>query len=843
MNDININSSSETPSVPNLNTSTPTSTPSSVTSVQDSLAAAEASSISNPNSVFFQLAKPVYLNTWIKYINLSLQDSKEQILSDQSRDVALLKGMRQNSALTAEFLIGLQNTYNEIAQEMEALYEQQQAAQAAAKTAIDNYNDSLDSQHTQDQNRINTMNNATTAYNNATTVYNNSDKGAAATAAYATATTTYNNAISAYSTYVDTTRVNTYDTSKNTLSAALNTYQSSVNSFNATILQINDLRATVGILPLPTMDDAPTIASLTTMPSPPSTSNPIALGSAPSVTHVAAVPVPTVPPTSDDLIQQYASAFIDSIVPEMDQVNTFLDQLSRYHDFLRYYLGPRVGKISTLPNSYVDATNKVFLDQSTSTGSGAGVSLSSMIAGLSDINLNRVLSNDIASEAALQANIPLSPHEVDQLRLVNLAILSRGALGSSIPAFSLLSERLAYMDENSPAVDTALAVSYAVQISALASTADQQQAILERLKANNPNTDAAKLEELAASLAAASNLSLGLFALSQLAQKLNLPDLPAQVLSQINTPATSNVLTEASTTTVADILNNPLSASYLKADLFRSLVESSKLDQSIADDIAKSINLKNITSEEDLKASINKQLVNSGIESSQATQLANRAAEFVRNEINSRNLLDTAVQSDHLKQDTLTRELQKEGVNADVAAKVAANISTGSYTSRRELRDGVSGYLVDSGMPLAEARSIATNVVRFNQSGALNPTAISGTELAQNVNAHVTQLTSADLGADKAQKLASTTVDALFHNDATRPMSIVNVISTNINYLNQIDDKTLANTVHEFLKPNYDLYHFNEKIMDPANTLVLSMWSGLMYSSKFKHTESIDIIV
>lgn len=829
MDDININLDPNlVPPVTDFET-TPPSTPTNIDNQPSDTLSAAVTPETNPLSIFFQLEKPIYLNVWSKVINLATQQAREQILSDQTLDIAALKGMRLNALLTAEALINLQTNLDDIAKAMKDSYDAQKDSVDNVNPAIDDFNDEISDQTDNDQDAIDTMNDATVAYNA-------SDKGPAATV-------TYTFAITAYSVYVNSTRVTNYNNSTNSLSPDLDTYQTNVDQQNSTIDEINILRQEVGIPPLPHIANAPSIPAQTSMPSPPSTASPTILPDATNPTPIANVANPTVPPTSAQLIAQYATPILESIIPTMESQALFFQLLTDFRDYERYYLGPMAGKISTLPNSFIDQTTQIFLDQSVNVGSGAGVSLASMIAGLSSGNLNRILSNSIANDAAKNANIPLSPELLDNIRLINLTLLSRAALGSSIPAFSLLAERAAFMDADSPAVPIAISLAFAIQIAALSVAQDLQETILAQLKSANPTADSKKLAELAGTLTAASNLSFALFAVSQLAQSLKFPELTGQLLSLIDSKATTSAVSSASTTTVGDVLNNPSSVSYLKADLANTLAGYGKLSQDEANDIANRLILSDIKNESQLSDAIAQQLTRAGISQDEATALAGRGTGFVRSEIDSANVLDTTIQKELVQHDYLTKQLQKNNIDSDTIAKIISDTDNASYTSRRELREGIAKNLQNTGLTPEESRHIANDIVRNNQSGVLTYEPVTVSQLAGAVISHVTSQAGADFGVPQSQQLANSLVNVLFSDDPSKPSSITNIIRDNVKALNVIDDAHFADAIRDNIKPTYDLYHYSNKIMNPAYIFTHSIWTGIIYSSKFKHTESIDIIV
>lgn len=830
MDDININSGSSSVQAPSqTDTTSSSSSPISTSSTAtDTLSAAVAAEKNNPLSIFHQLAQPIYLNVWSKGINDAVQHAKEQILGDQTKDITSLKDLRMNAIVTAQDILNLQDSMDEIARRMNLVYQKQNTAVTDLNSAVDSFNSSVKDNTKADQDHIDTMNAATKDYNK-------SDKGD-------TATATYNTAIATYNTYVNTTRVDAYNTTKDNLTTAVSSYGATVTELNSAINDINVIRDAVGIPTLPLVTDTgPSVPSQATMPSAPSSSNAVVLADATVPAKISSTAAPSTPPTGQELFAQYALPVVEALIPSTDLLTTFMDNLTQYRDYQNFYLGPLAGKISTLPNSYVDQAAQVYLDESVSVGSGAGVSLASMISGLSSSNLNRVLSNSIANDSAQKNNIPLSPQVIDQIRLINIALLSRAGLGSSIPAFSLLSERMAYMDENSPAVKIALSLAFSIQISALSSSQDVQEAILKQLQAANPSAAPEDLINLAASLTAASNLSFALFAVAQIAQSLNFPELTGQTVGLVDVPATATALNSASTTTLGDVLNNPMSLSHIKEDLANTLTGYGNLSQSAANDITKTLQLKDITSESQLKDSIIQQYTQAGISSSDAIKLANRAAEFTRSEVNGANVLDTAIQNELIQKDYLTKQLQNNGVSADIIEKVVPDITSGSFTSRRELRDEISKLLVGSGSTSDQALNIATNIINPNPE-ALPYDQATDSQLAEAVSTRVTNQTSADLGGPLSQQLASLIVDALYGTDQTRPLSLINIIRTSLNELKGIEDVHMADTMLAFTKLSYDLFHFIQKIMDPANTLIFSEWTGIMYSSKIKHTASIDII-
>lgn len=798
----------------------------------DTLSASDAT---NPNSVFFALSAPIFLNFFAKIINTDILASKQQISSDDASDPQRLKGMRINSLLTAQALIDLETLLYRIASEMAAEHTQEKQNDDNLNGGISTYNTAVTNNTANDQSEINTLNTATTTYNNSGKT--DTDKAI------------YQAKIDHYNQYVSG-RNSANASAASTLNSSVQTYQTNIPALNQQITAINVDRAKAGLAPLPLLTtNTPTVPTIPSMPTAPTVANPSTLPNATAPTPMGTVTVPPAPPSGTQLVAQYGLPLLNSLIPTMNAVNTFFDQLDKYLDYQRTYLGPLLGKAASAQVSYIQQNAQVFLDSGTTIGSGAGASLAAMITGLSTVSLNRLLSLSLVNDAAIQAGIVITPQQLDQLRLINLILLSQAGLAAGPQALGTLADQLAFLESTSPAFNAAIGIAFLGQVTGIASSDDLQKSILNQLIAANPTADVATLNQLASQLAAASNLALLLTGLTVLAQSLNFPTLPAQVLGLIPNPAVQTALQLSNQYTLTDVLANPFSISYLKADLSANLAGYGILSQSAADDITKNLVLTGITSEDQLKASITQQLIAKGVSTDQATALANNAANFADAEILGSNILDSAIRADTVQQSVIQGQLIEEGINATTAAQIASTAASGTYTTQRELRDELNQQLIASGIDAQEALLIATNAVVLPILETPTPTPTTpttpanATEVGTNIAAQVlTQLS--DLGAQQAQQLASSLVAALISTDPSRPLSLANLTKDQLAALEALDDTTIANAILEFQKPNFDLYSFNNRLMDPANTYSMAMWSIVnMSSTHDKRTASIDIQV
>lgn len=123
------------------------------------------------------------------------------------------------------------------------------------------------------------------------------------------------------------------------------------------------------------------------------------------------------------------------------------------------------------------------------------------------------------------------------------------------------------------------------------------------------------------------------------------------------------------------------------------------------------------------------------------------------------------------------------------------------------------------------------------------PSTLSYSEASAAISNHITELLTPQIGAQKAETIANNLVrlliedkngQAIQSNELNSPFSVRNTISKELDTVLQKNNINLRNEAagqfRELLKPSIELYSFVQRLLDPANALIYSSLTGLMYS-------------
>lgn len=213
--------------------------------------------------------------------------------------------------------------------------------------------------------------------------------------------------------------------------------------------------------------------------------------------------------------------------------------------------------------------------------------------------------------------------------------------------------------------------------------------------------------------------------------------------------------------------------------------------------------------------------------------------------------------------------IAKRGVSQQQAEQIAKRLvdritaRSPEFDNEQDLRRalaqellGVKSNRIGQPFSFQEARALAqqleiatTPTLSLEQQPLMNPNvegpAISLDLLATALQKHVIDLLTPQVGVEQAGLLSQGLLQQLFgaktpqtivQEELKAPLSIVNVLKKEFKKMldkNNVDLRNeAAKQFRELLSPTIDLFAFVQRLLDPANSLVLSSMTGLMYSSK-----------
>ena len=800
---------------------------------------------SAPNGVVLPLPE-ITISQFHKSVTGALNDLRDTIFAAENQNNLTLRNMRLNAILMAQDLAATLARAKEIAFLQQLLYSTQNTAVSNLNGAVAEFNFQMSQSLTivnGDVNQTNHMNEAIADYN--------------------AGNITFLEFLSEANGY------NGYATSRNeviapfiaTFNAAVDLYNSQVTIMNPLIDQINLLRDEAGLPPnIPQVlpYDHATFLPFVTIPAP-GELVPFLPDRAPAIF----LPLPDPPPSNSDVIDITFTPQFDAQIPPVILFTDYLELVKKYREFVQTVLQSRV-KIQ--PNGYIEPLPAVFFNPgSGSAGAGAGVSLGSVAVGLDARGLEKILGAAIYETAMNKFELPLTARLVATLVLTDLKALSISGLQATIPAMRLVANKLPFINEDKSATDVFLGLNYSNQISNFTASEEHQVAIRGYVRLAHPELDDSRLKQVAGALTAGLNLSLLQFATFELSQTLGIPGLSAQLIANDSGQPVQDIIQQfRGPSTPADVFQNSVSIASLKADLANQLATSDALSvenrNSLINAAVNHANaIKKAESAEALQASLIQALQIQGITKANAERLADEAASFLKAENLGLYLLDTEINRKIITQRTLRERLIAEGIDESIAKTTIANVQIKESKSLRNLRDRVANELVTQNVQREEALIAATRAVIGDQIPPAPPL-ISPNALAEQISEKVVAKLSPTIGVFEAQNVANQLNIVLFgpaqgtalvNEEIQSPTSIRNQIIDQIHVLSELKDEkvdaALQDMFRDFNKPNFDLYTFTRRLMDPANTLIHSMWTGAMYQgqgdfpSNFQRT--VDVII
>ncbi len=520
-----------------------------------------------------------------------------------------------------------------------------------------------------------------------------------------------------------------------------------------------------------------------------------------------------------------------------------LEAQANYLAFQQFYFH---SDIPTLPPNYLTPAS-----QQPPTGISSGVSLSSLSSGNDNPLTPGLIQRAITHAAQNLLDQPPPPHAVEKVTYLGLSLLAQSGLYAGSPALHLLLDKLPFINANSSPVAVSLGLSFANQIAFATAKGNLYDEVFAILKQENPSASADTLTSQATALTALLKGFLIQTAISVVGQTTNSPTLPAQLAATLHHENVQNAVQSAQQNNVNDVLNNAISVSFLKDEIKRQIINDGILqNEQQANNIAASaindaIINEQITTTDQLNAAIKASFINSQIDATQAQSLADRAQTFVQAEISAGNLLDLSTQADIIQKDTLssqtlTSNLAAQNVVNSNAAAGIISAALGSQqlqaeqTTQRQLRDRIAEELQKAQVPANQALTAATQTVIGTQNPNFVVPTTSLDELKTQFTAHVTDQLSPSIGDARSKDIADGLTKIVLGGEKNQAddRSLRTQLDQHIGTLNSQHETEISDAVtdnlRETLKPTLDTYTFNQKLLDPGNLYVLSMW-GLIY--------------
>lgn len=453
---------------------------------------------------------------------------------------------------------------------------------------------------------------------------------------------------------------------------------------------------------------------------------------------ITPTPVPLIyfPPTLEAIIAHQAPQFA-SIANSLSNVNQLVQALIA---FSLQQAELNAGD-PTLPNAVVQRIPKeVFQSDVGGAAIGSSVQLLGLATGSSSVTMSRVIASAAAESVYLESIQSIPKSLLEQLKLLTLGLAHHTATPTAFSAISSLADHPVSPTNSSAAFNTISGLSYASNIRDLVGSTIVTEGVNRLVNGSNEltNLTAVQKQELTRILTAVVNISLLNIALAQLAQSLQLPGLPAQILGNVS--GLSNTAAAAQAGTITVMTEDPLFIIFLKVNLAEQIITQQQVPRDAAFALANAVVNQAlasgpITSPEALQAAITQaatSIATNGLPVPPAPSPeavggpslpanAYPAAAVAAGNTEVVNTLGKAAAA------FLQTELALPFLNLPFVASRLNGVAPGGTTAAPNLVKGLSSTLVASnpqaftaqGTPEFVQRSLNEALSRFNQSGGV----------------------------------------------------------------------------------------------------------------------------
>ncbi|HRD55383.1 MAG TPA: hypothetical protein PLC42_03195 [Parachlamydiaceae bacterium] len=401
------------------------------------------------------------------------------------------------------------------------------------------------------------------------------------------------------------------------------------------------------------------------------------------------------------------------------------------------------------------------------TSPGSNGSIGNMIVGMETPHLELVLSTALFKIITADAKTPVPPHIYDQINALAVSLLAQIGASAGLSVVKLLGDKLKAVESGNPAIDIAIAAALMQNI--LKIVADNGKSTLDALAAiikDIPGISEGQARQLAEKLLAAQNVSLLLNGAASVGIALKSPVSIQNILNAtFNAPSFSADPPPLSIYNSSSIPENPFS--------------STGLNQAIT----------NPPSSYSLQQSL----------------------------------------TDRLAEDAKIPKPQASGIIGQALTNTAANLPSVNSTESL-FKQTLADELLKQNLKQEEASFLAENAVAFIN-GAKPESPLTLSELGNKLKIAIQEATKSDVANVLPQSVTDNLVKIL--TDRNDPNSFVSLYENQIRNLEIKNDKKIIDQLkdqrREFEKPNIDSFFIFRKWLDPANNIINSYMTGLMY--------------
>jgi len=578
---------------------------------------------------------------------------------------------------------------------------------------------------------------------------------------------TYNAAVAAYNNYLTSTGNPAMLAYAN---SAQTLYNNPTNIANTVIIPslnkiINDLDLGIPVIPLFTPATAPTGAGAQAL-QPNYSGTPIPLIPG-NFPNLNQLSDLPAPPTTASIINTYFLPFAEKYLAAIAATSKKLSGIDAYQALVNFVLKSGFKLDPSKVDSYILNSSKPTLPAG---GDASGGTVGSLIVGSDTPNLERILSTALFKSVAAAASIYPPPHVYDQVNALALALLSRIGASAGLSVVKLLGNTLKSLNQNSESISAALAVALLQNILKVVGDGKATAEALTEILKQIPGITQEQVKQLTTQLLASQNLSL--LNLGALSTSLLLKN-PSLVTAILNLTNLNNINENLATT-------NPTAP----------LPEQETEEVEPTENPSNQLTVNTVLSNQESLSAIQNELSNPLTEEKNTPQPVsqNVIAKALQNTANTLPQNATATEL----QTTLANELVKQNVSKEQAQALAKN-----------------------GEALIESKLQQLKVE----------------QLTSQITSSLANLAKADVVNPLPASTAASLVSSL--TDLQNPNSFASLYASQIKTLIQSNDQTVADEVvaqrRDVEQPQIDLFDTLQRLLNPANNIIMSFMSGAMY--------------
>lgn len=811
----------------------------------------------------------VSIGDFQKLMSEVIRTFRQQSAEDSESDVEILRAYHKSISLNVAGLKELLDWSQNVEKANIALQVDYNNLLIALNVQIMQFNSGA---VTEDDNKaLASINEAIVKYNEAQAAYKQAQTDFAAgtlsqedldkaTADFTNAQLEYTNAVTIYNDYgklrYESLKLLIDEFKKNTLDTfALQTLE-----VNKLITTYNQLAGPGGLPPVghPQKPRTPTIEIYAWKPLDPAITTTI-----PEV--VRPFPIPTYPPTIITGIQAQVvviQAIIDAAVDELSAAlkNFVSDREANeasieYYKFKEKFMDKKANPV--IEDEAIVPASKQILKAGSSSGTPSGVDFITMVGQMINPDMAALIKNIETPSRSQTNNVnATNPHtDIRMTMMMAQFLLSAGVFGGKA-AVGILGNNLAQTPPESNAAKIAAVLGFTKELQKLAGTDIYEKAVEQILQNGAIKPSAEDTENGVSDI----KLAGALMAVFQLSRTLESPELMRQVVVAVggqNIPEIKELLAQPPGGTLVDTLSDPISKHYLKENLTQELVAASKTSPADAEKaIEQAVNevatRAPVLTESNLSGSLKTALQNQNIDPTVAATLADKAFNFLRDE-QAHPELNFALNKPNIDKAVLDNSLF---TNSTITQAVNTVLSGDPIHSQRQFRAELIQELQLTGMQQPEALKTANAVLAAingvsgatasNRKPVTNAAASTEESIKNAVSTQSLRALQKDLDVVPSHEITNELIASVFGEDRS---SVINVIRESIQMTEKNGSKEerarLADKIAVYLKPNVELFAFAQSLMDPANNIIFSASTGIMYQGNepANFRKSIDVLI